>query len=198
MGWLLLRDESKRNSYLLVAQRNLPTSWAKKMNKPLDDGVSSLVALSGETLSIHGKPLKRFKISALGKAVTVAPIKARDEVIALLIVVRKKENPIRENVEALLEAVADYASISLINARLFRALQQSSDASHSGEKRQNALMETLRGSLYEELRTASFSLDLLAEGKLGELKEEQKQALETARAALERLRRTTDKTTPIK
>jgi DNA-binding response OmpR family regulator len=198
MGWLLLRDESKRNSYLLVAQRNLPTSWAKKMNKPLDDGVSSLVALSGETLSIHGKPLKRFKISALGKAVTVAPIKARDEVIALLIVVRKKENPIRENVEALLEAVADYASISLINARLFRALQQSSDASHSGEKRQNAIMETLRGSLYEELRTANFSLDLLIEGKLGELKEEQKQALETARAALERLRRTTDKTTPIK
>jgi DNA-binding response OmpR family regulator len=198
MGWLLLRDESKRNSYLLAAQRNLPTSWAKKINKPLDDGVSSLVALSGETLSIHGKPLKRFKISALGKAVTVVPIKARDEVIALLIVVRKKENPIRENVEALLEAVADYASISLINARLFRALQQSSDASHSGEKRQNALMETLRGSLYEELRTASFSLDLLAEGKLGELKEEQKQALETARAALERLRKTTDKTTPIK
>ncbi|MBT7074069.1 MAG: response regulator [Anaerolineae bacterium] len=198
MGWLLLRDENKRNSYLLAAQRNLPTSWAKKMNKPLDDGVSSLVALSGETLSIHGKPLKRFKISALGKAVTVVPIKARDEVIALLIVVRKKENPIRENVEALLEAVGDYASISLINARLFRALQQSSDASHSGEKRQNALLETLRGSLYEELRTASFSIDLLAEGKLGELKEEQKQALETARAALERLRKTTDKTTPIK
>ena len=198
MGWLLLRDESKRNSYLLAAQRNLPTSWAKKMNKPLDDGVSSLVALSGETLSIHGKPLKRFKISALGKAVTVVPIKARDEVIALLIVIRKKENPIRENVEALLEAVADYASISLVNARLFRALQQSSDASHSGEKRQNALLETLRGSLYEELRTATFSINLLAEGKLGELKEEQKQALETARAALERLRKITDITTPIK
>ncbi|MCP4142626.1 MAG: response regulator [Chloroflexi bacterium] len=198
MGWLLLRDESKRNSYLLAAQRNLPTSWAKKMNKPLDDGVSSLVALSGETLSIHGQPLKRFKISALGKAVTVVPIKARDEVIALLIVVRKKENPLRENAEALLEAVADYASISLVNARLFRALQQSSDASHSGEKRQNALLETLRGSLYEELRTASFSLDLLAEEKLGELKEEQKQALETARAALERLRKITDKTTPLK
>ena len=198
MGWLLLRDESKRNSYLLAAQRNLPTSWAKKMNKPLDDGVSSLVALSGETLSIHGKPLKRFKISALGKAVTVVPIKARDEVIALLIVIRKKENPIRENVEALLEAVADYASISFVNARLFRALQQSSDASHSGEKRQNALLETLRGSLYEELRTATFSINLLAEGKLGELKEEQKQALETARAALERLRKITDITTPIK
>lgn len=198
IGWLLLRDEKKRNSYLLTSQRNLPISWAKKINKPLDDGVSSLVALSGETLSIHGQPMKRFKISALGKAASVVPIKARDEVIGLLIVVRKKENPIRPNEEALLEAVGDYASISLVNASLFRALQQSSDASHSGEKRQNAILEALQGSLYEELRTASFSINLLTEEKLGTLKTEQKQALETAQAALERLKKIAEKTIPSK
>ncbi len=198
IGWLLLRDEKKRNSYLLTSQRNLPISWAKKINKPLDDGVSSLVALSGETLSIHGQPMKRFKISALGKAASVVPIKARDEVIGLLIVVRKKENPIRPNEEALLEAVGDYASISLVNASLIRALQQSSDASHSGEKRQNAILEALQGSLYEELRTASFSINLLTEEKLGTLKTEQKQALETAQAALERLKKIAEKTIPSK
>ena len=198
MGWLLLRDEKKRSSYLLTSQRNLPISWAKKINKPLDDGVSSLVSLSGETLSIHGQPMKRFKISALGKAASVVPIKARDEVIGLLIVVRKKEIPIRPNEEALLEAVGDYASISLVNASLFRALQQSSDASHSGEKRQNAILEALQGSLYEELRTASFSINLLAEEKLGKLETEQKQALETAQAALERLKKIAKKTLPPK
>ena len=198
LGWLLLRDEKKRKSYLLTAQRNLPTSWAKKMNKPLDDGVSSLVALSGEILTINGNPLKRFKLSALGKAAAVIPIKARDEVIGLLVVVRKKDTPITENEETLLEAVSDYASISLVNARLFRALQQSANASHSGEKRQDALLETLRGSLYEELRTASFSISLLAEEKLGHLNKGQRQSLETAQAALERLQKIAEQTIPAK
>ena len=198
IGWLLLRDEKKRSSFLLVAQRNLPETWAKKINKPLDDGVSSLVALSGETLAINGKPLKRFKLSALGRSAAVIPIKARDEVIALLIIVRKKDVPINQSEEALLEAVADYASISLINARLFRALQESADASHSGKKRQNAVFETLRGGLYEELRTASFSLSLLAKGKLGDLNKGQKQALETAEAALERLQKIAKKAIPSK
>ena len=198
IGWILLRDEKKRNTFLLVAQRNLPTSWAKKMNKPLDDGVSALVALSGETLTIHGKPLKRFKLSALGKSAAVIPIKARNEVIALLIVVRKEELPITEGVEALLEAVADYASISLINARLFRALEQSADVSHSGEKRQNAILEALRGSLYEELRTANFSINLLTKERLGRLNKGQKQALETAEAALDRLQKMAMKVIPPK
>jgi len=198
IGWLLLEDEKKKKSYLLTAQRNLPASWAKKINKPLDDGVSSLVALSGETLTISGKPLKRFKLSALGKSAAVVPIKARDEVIGLLIVVRKKDIPITQNEEALLEAVSDYASISLVNARLFRALQQSANASHSGQKRQDALLEALRGSLYEELRTASFSIGLLADEKLGALNKGQRQALETAQAALERLQKIAKKTIPTK
>ncbi|MBT3321985.1 MAG: response regulator [Anaerolineae bacterium] len=198
IGWLLLRDEKKRKSYLLTAQRNLPTSWAKKMNKHLDDGVSSLVALSGETLAINGNPLKRFKLSALGKSAAVVPIKARDEVVGLLVIVRKKDIPIMQNEEALLEAVSDYASISLVNARLFRALQESANTSHSGEKRQDALWEALRGTLYEELRTASFSIDLITNEKLGHLNKGQRQALETAQAALERLQKTAEQTIPVK
>ncbi len=198
IGWLLLRDEKNKKSFLLTAQRNLPTSWAKKMNKPLDDGVSTLVALSGEILTINGTPLKRFKISALGKSVAVVPIKVRAEVIGLLVIVRKKDVPIMQNEEALLEAVSDYASISLVNARLFRALQQSANASHSGEKRQNALWEALRGTLYEELRTARFSINLLSDAKLGNLNDEQRQALKTAEAALERLQNTAQKTIPLK
>src|SRR5512135_3017753 len=64
MAWLLVRDEKTKN-YLLTAQRNLPMSWARKINQPLDDGVSSLVALSGEPLTIHGAPLEQFKVAAL-------------------------------------------------------------------------------------------------------------------------------------
>jgi DNA-binding response OmpR family regulator len=189
IGWLLLRDEKNPGSFLLTAQRNLPPAWAKKINKPLDDGVSPLVSLSGETLEIHGEPLKRFKVSALGKAVAVVPIKARKEVIGLLVVVRKSEKAVTKNEESLLEAVADQASISLVNAQLFRALQQSADASYNSEKRQTALFEALRGSLQEELKTVQFSVDLLKAERIGLLSQGQKKALETAQTALDRLQK---------
>lgn len=193
IGWLVLRDESPRKkSFLLTAQHNLPPSWSKKMNRPLDDGISSLVALSGETLTVHGRPISRFKLSALGKAAMVVPIKAKDEVIGLLNVVRKEDKAFTDTEEALLEAVGDYASISLINARLFRALQDSAKASLSGVKRQNKLLESLHSSLQEELKAACFSVNLLQEEKIGNLNKEQKQALATAQAALGRLQQTAE------
>lgn len=195
IGWLLLRDETSKNKpFFLTAQRNLPPSWSKKMNTSLDDGISSLVALSGETLTVHGRPIDRFKLSALGKAAIVAPIKAKDEVIGLLIVIRKEDKAFTQTEEALLEAIGDYASISLINARLFRALQDSANASLSGQKRQANLLESLNRSLQEELKSASFSLNLLQEEKLGNLNKEQKQALATAQAALGRLQQSADET----
>ena len=196
IGWLLLRDEKDKASFLLTSQHNLPASWAKKLNQPLEDGVSSLVALSGEALSINGEPLRRFKIAALGRAAHVTPIKAKDEVIGLLILVRQKDQPFGKSEESLLAAIADYASISLVNERLFRALRQSAEMSRASEKRQNQILETLRKTLDEELNAAKFSLDLLTEDKLGSLNPEQKQALTTAQTALKRLADTTNKVLP--
>jgi len=112
-GWLLLRDERTR-TFVLTAHRNLPDSWAKKTGLALDDGVSSLVALSGETLAINGEPLKRFKLSALGLSAVAVPVKIHQEVIGLLVVVRKADRAFEGTVQSLLEAVADYASISLV------------------------------------------------------------------------------------
>ena len=195
-GWLLLRDEKDRSSFLLTSQQNLPASWAKKLNKPLEDGVSSLVALSGEALSINGEPLRRFKIAALGRAANVTPIKAKDEVIGLLVLVRQKDHPFRENDEALLAAIADYASISLVNERLFRALRQSAEIANANEKRQQEVLETLRELLDEELSAVTFSLDLLAQDKLGTLNTEQQQALNTAQTALKRLKDDTNHILP--
>jgi len=37
--WLLLREE-RTKAFLLRAHRNLPESWAKKMNQSVDDGIS--------------------------------------------------------------------------------------------------------------------------------------------------------------
>ncbi len=195
IAWLLVRDQESK-AFLLTSYRGLPDVWAKKMNMPLDDGVSSLVALSGETLSISGNPLLKFRIVNLGKSVCVVPIKVQSEVIGMLVVVRKEARPFTKTEETLLEAVSDYASISLVNSRLFRALNDSAQTAKDVQKRQNAVLESIRSSIAEELQAASYPVDLLLTGKPGAINEEQKQALQTARAALQRLGRAAEKTTP--
>jgi DNA-binding response OmpR family regulator len=185
-GWLLLRDE-RTKSFVLMAHRNLPDAWAKKVGQPLDDGISSLVVLSGETLAINGEPLKRFKVASLGQSAVVVPIKIQKEVIGLLVVVRKVDQLFERNMQALLEAVADYASVSLVNARLFRALQETADAAQAGEDRQRGQLLAMQQETQNILKPATYPLDLLLTGKMGLLSEEQQQALKTIQAALQHI-----------
>ena len=182
-GWLLLRDEHTR-TFVLTAQRNLPDSWAKKTGQVLEDGVSSLVALSGETLAINGEPLKRFKLSALGLSAIVVPVKIHQEVIGLLVVVRKADRPFEGTVQSLLEAVADYTSISLVNTHLFRALQEGADNKQAGEKKKGEQLHEFQLEMQSVLQSATYPIDLLLTGKMGKLSPEQKKALETAQSAL--------------
>jgi signal transduction protein with GAF and PtsI domain len=193
--WLLIRDDASKQ-FLLMAQRGLPEVWAKRINMPMDDGISGLVALSGETLSISGEPLLKFRVANLGRSACAAPIKIQREVIGMLVVVRKDVRPFEKMEQTLLEAISDYASISLVNARLFRALHSSAQTSVEGEKRQNALLESVRNSMAEELKSAAYPIELLLTGKAGNLTDIQRQALQSARAALQRLARVAEKTTP--
>jgi DNA-binding response OmpR family regulator len=195
MGWLLLRDDRTR-AYLLVSQRNLPEAWAKKTGQPLDDGVSSLVAVSGETLLIHGDPLSKFRLSGLGKAAAVTPIKVKQEVIGLLVVVRKAVKAFGEIEQTLLEAMADYASISLVNDRLFRALEHTAETARNGEKRQNAMLESLRKDIQAEMQGVVYPLSLVLTGKTGALTPEQREALASAETAIQRMVHTLQKNVP--
>ena len=195
IAWLLIRDEESKQ-FLLVAQRGLPEGWAKKMNMPLDDGISSLVALSGETLAISGEPLLRFRVANLGKSACVVPIKMQREVIGMSVVVRKDTRPFEKMEQTLLEAISDYVSIALLNARLFRALNTSVHTSKEGEKQQTALLESVRSSISEELQSAVQPMDVLLAEKIGSLNNQQRQALRAARVALQRLTRAVEKTTP--
>ena len=195
IAWLLVRDQESK-AFHLVAHRGLPDTWAAKMNMPLDDGVSSLVALSGETLTMMGDPLLRFRIVNLGNSVCVVPIKVREEVIGMLLVVRKDAKAFSKTEQTLLEAVADYASISLVNARLFRALNETAQNAKEAQRRQNIVLENVRNSVAEEMHAAIYPVDLLLTGKPGPLNDEQKQALQATRAALQRLSRAAEKTTP--
>jgi GAF domain-containing protein len=195
LGWLMLRDETSK-LFLLTAQRNLPNGWAQKMNQPLEDGISSLVTLSGETLLIHGRPLEKFKVASLGRSAAVVPIKVQNEVIGLLLVLRKAEYPFDRSDQTLLEAVADYASISLVNARLFRAIEQTAEAANAGARQRNALLEAVRESVRDETQAVKRPIDLLLSLKPGPLSEQQRELLNSAHMALQRLARVTEKTVP--
>ncbi len=192
-GWLLLREE-RNKTFNLVAQRNLPKTIAVKMNQPWDDGISSLVALSGETLSISGEPLTRFKVSQLGQSTLVVPVKLKKEVVGLLVVVRKAPNPFSPSNKTLLEAVADYASISLVNAGLFRALeerahkmQQAAEKALANERRKDESLEKFKKDISPKLEKAIQSINSLLVGEDARLNAAQKSVLRTT---LEHIRNT--------
>jgi two-component system NtrC family sensor kinase len=122
VAWLLQRDDDSRE-LILRSQHGLPHSLAAKVNRPWDDGVSPLVIASGEGLRLMGEGLKRFKIAQVCKSVMVVPIKAKTECLGVISVGHKEPREFLNRDQAMLEAVADYASIAMINARLFRALE---------------------------------------------------------------------------
>jgi DNA-binding response OmpR family regulator len=186
LGWLSLKDD-KTKTFVLAAHRKLPENLAKKIGQPIDDGIGPLVAMSAETLAIHGPALQKFKISALGKSAMVVPVKIKNEAIGLLTVVRKSEKPFGNSEHTLSEAIADYASISMVNARLFRALSQNVETARQGEKHKNELLQRMRQEIQSSLTTALYPLDLMLDEKMGALTATQKQALETTQTALKRL-----------
>lgn len=186
LGWLTLRDE-KSKAFLLAASRGLPEAWARKVGQTLDDGVSGLVAMSAETLEIHGKPLEKFKVAVLGKSVMVVPIKVQSEAIGLLTVVRKIDNVFGQSEQTLLEAIADYASISLVNARLFRALAQTAETARAEEKRKSDQLGQLQQELRSTLQVIGYPLELAVSDKMGPLTAQQKQALDVVQAGIKHL-----------
>jgi two-component system NtrC family sensor kinase len=130
VAWMLQRDDAGRE-LLLRSQHGLPQALAAKVNRPWDDGVAPLVIASGEGLRLTGEGLKRFKIAQVCRSVLVAPIKAKQETLGVISVGRKADREFTAREQAMLEAVADYASIAMINARLFRALEGRATAKKS-------------------------------------------------------------------
>ncbi len=62
----------------------------------------------------------------------MVPIKIQKEVIGTLVVLRQDARPFEKREQTILEAISDYVSISLLNARLFRALNTSAHTAKEG------------------------------------------------------------------
>jgi len=120
MGWLALADEPG-GQLSLYAAKNVPGN--PKLRGPWDDGLSSLVMQSGEALNITGPGMAQFRIAQIARSALVTPIKAREQVVGVLTVAHKSAKAFDDRYQALLNAVADYASIAVVNVRLFQALE---------------------------------------------------------------------------
>jgi signal transduction histidine kinase/DNA-binding response OmpR family regulator len=170
-GWLLLRHgESK--VFTLNACKNMPKSIVKRIGQSWDDGISSLVALSGEPLSIHGNPLRRFKVAQLGKSALVVPVKAQKEIVGLMVVMRDEVYAFSPSNQTMLEAVADYASISLMNVRLFdalerraRSLQKTVENSKENERVKTSIFQNVSQELRTPLTAMEHQIELLTEDR---------------------------------
>jgi two-component system NtrC family sensor kinase len=121
-GWLLL-SSPECQAPVLVAGRNIPKNAVPADGQPWEDEISALVTASAEPLAIHGEALRRHSLATLGKALLVVPLRFRDEVIGLLGLARRTDVPFNSSDQTLLQAIADYASIALLNTSLIQRLE---------------------------------------------------------------------------
>lgn len=191
-GWFLHRDDYSR-AFLLKAQLNLPHNLVDNLDRPWDDGLSSMVAISGEPLAIHGAPLKRFKIAPLGNSALVVPVKVKREVIGILEVIRKSDQAFSIANQKLLEAIADYASISIVNARLFHyleerahILQHSMNQAEISAKIQAALLQETASLLMQSRQYAAEHIRQLLKQQ-GRLNLEQVERLRSTQQSLKQI-----------
>jgi signal transduction histidine kinase/DNA-binding response OmpR family regulator len=198
LGWFLMRENNAK-TFRLVAQNNLPATMANQLNQAWDDGLSSLVGMSGETLSIHGEPLKRFKIFGLGQSALIVPVKAQKQVNGLLVCMRKQPVPFTLSDQHLLEAVADYASISLMNTQLFAEVKRRADRLESsvgqaltGEKINNQILDSVRDELRISIESAGSALDLLVKDPTSRWNPTHLQYISTLQEQLRNLGRVTE------
>jgi len=185
LGWFLLRDDNQKG-FILAAQKGLPGSITSRMNQPWDDGISSLVAMSGESLSISGEPIKRFKIASLGQSALIVPTRVQKQVIGLLVMMRKAASNFNKSEQNLLEAIADYASISLMNARLFRtiedrarALQVLAENAQMGERVDNEILQIVKSEVRPAAELGLEALSKLAHDPAARWNVPQRQLLTT-------------------
>jgi signal transduction histidine kinase len=202
LGWLLLREDNHK-PFVLSAQANLPPSLIERMRQPWDDGVSSLVAMSGESLLIHGEPLRRFKISSLGQAAMIVPIRVQKQVIGLLVVMRRQPTAFSSGDQHLLEALADYASVSLVNARLFRVVEERAKSAQSlaeqavlGEKINNEILRLVKKQLLSSVSAGRNALERLGKDLTARWRSDQRQLLAAVHEQLLALGQTAETIAP--
>jgi len=157
-GWLCILEE-RGKEFNLVACQNLPDTITGKVGHPWNDGISQQVVKSGKTFQVCGDELRKHPISAFGLSVFVLPIVARQQVIGMLTLMRKEPNPFTDSDLRILEALGDYAAISLANSYLSlaneertRSLHDSLESFQMNQKVSHSMVEAVKKEIQSSIK----------------------------------------------
>ncbi|HID64440.1 MAG TPA: response regulator [Anaerolineae bacterium] len=120
-GSLLLVDKDTGELYLRAA-RNLGEKFARGFRLKVEHSIAGQVVKTGKPIlqSTQDEETLKVKTGYLVKSLVNVPLKAKDEVIGVLAVNNKiSSRPFTDNDMYLLSALADYATIAIVNAQLF-------------------------------------------------------------------------------
>ncbi|MEO6626245.1 MAG: response regulator [Burkholderiaceae bacterium] len=198
IGWLVLVDDSTGQN-VLRAGKNLPKLSTLRLDQPWDDGIASLLMLSGEGLTLAGPAMARLRAGQVVKAAVAVPLKAREKVIGVIVAGNKTGRPFTERNQAMLSAVADFAVVGIVNAWTFKAmeaklqnLQQAYDAQASAGLGQPGEAHKLAQQLRAPLLQVRGDLEPVVQSQAGTLNAQQTELLRSARDRLAAIQRQLD------
>jgi len=172
IGWLLLLDPVKER-LLLSAQRNLPPEQQKASWR---DVFTSSILQKAQPRAESGSRLAELGLGHLGRAAVGTPIMVEKQVAALMVCMRREDRPFTQSQMDLLAAIADYASIAIMNARLVHALEDRAkslkgviEATQRREKTRNDALTDLNKGVHSQLEFSLNMLESLLAGKTGRL-----------------------------
>ncbi|HIP96706.1 MAG TPA: response regulator, partial [Anaerolineae bacterium] len=127
-GTLMLVDKDSGELYMRAA-RGLGEKYARGFRLRVEDSIAGQVVKTGQPFLESGDAQRlKVKTGYLVKSLMYVPLKAGQEVIGVLSVDNKVSNtPFTESDVYLLSALADYASIAIVNARLYTEVKSFSE-----------------------------------------------------------------------
>lgn len=183
-GFFLREDAD--GSLVLRAGYHLPGGLKGRVGQPVEDDLAALVMSSKQTYIASGEGLRRFSPAhASATAVIYAPLVVNDAAVGLLWVANEKK-PFQQHMKDLMTALADYAAIAVVNARLFATMQARTrqleqmarggmpDLPAQTDTRLEEMAEQLREPLVDVLNT----MNMFRQGEMGQLRQSHRAAVD--------------------
>ena len=122
-SWLLIFNQDQ-GVFIVQACLNTDSELHSMLNLPYENSLSSLVAVSGQTIAIDGDALKRFNLVGNAKLILVVPLLREQEVVGMIAVERKSNQPFTIHQRAMLGVIAKYAVILMDNSSHIQKLEK--------------------------------------------------------------------------
>lgn len=123
---LFLRDD-KSGQTTLRAGKNLPLPLLDRLGEPIQDRIADLVLTTRQAVIVADEGLRRFNAARDLYAVAYVPLIVQKGVVGVLAVSNTQNRRLfDEHHGRLLKALADYAAITIVSARLSLTLEQRS------------------------------------------------------------------------